>query len=54
MFDLEIFKICEDDKVISVHYNSPIIRLPNVEAHPKKLKMDLEIVLAPLQSLQVC
>lgn len=54
MFDLEIYKICEDDKVISVHYNSPIIRLPNVETHPKKLKMDLEIVLAPLQSLQVC
>lgn len=53
-FDLDIFKIDQEDKVIRVHYNSPIIRLPNVQKHARKLSMNLEIVLAPLQSLQVC
>ena len=53
-FDLEIYKINEEDKVVEVHYNSPIIRLPNVHKNAKKLSLDLEIMLAPLQSLQVC
>lgn len=52
--DLPIYKISEEEKLICVHYNSPIIRLPNVKFENNKLSLNLEVILAPLQSLQVC
>jgi hypothetical protein len=54
LFDTKSYSICEEEKTITIHSDSPILKLPNLENTPENIKLKFEVVLAPLQSLQVC
>jgi hypothetical protein len=49
-----VSKLIESDSTIEVHYDSNLNQFPSVDKKSATPSLDLEVVLAPLKTLEVC